>query len=209
MSQRQQLRDDDIHDEDSKVTSKQQISPEYQANFISRLTFWWFNSIVMKGFKKPLDIEDIYAMPHADTAQELHTYFSKTWNEEKNSRDNDANKISLLRALTRAFGLRVLFGWFLIFLSTQSLVYTIYCFFANSLSFLFLVGYVCDLVSPILLARIISYTTSTNAPWYEGLAYAAALWFVQLGSMMFFHHFFHVVMVHAMRVRFAFFQTIC
>ncbi|CAG2106078.1 unnamed protein product, partial [Medioppia subpectinata] len=37
------------------------MNPEETASFLSRVTFWWFNSMIFKGYKKPLATEDMWS----------------------------------------------------------------------------------------------------------------------------------------------------
>eukprot|EP00064_Thunnus_orientalis_P021845 superscaffoldBa00006903_g22013 len=54
----------DISPEDEELVKK---NPEMGAAFLSRITFNWFNSMVVKGYKRPLVQEDMWELNEADS----------------------------------------------------------------------------------------------------------------------------------------------
>ncbi|XP_027764504.1 canalicular multispecific organic anion transporter 1 [Empidonax traillii] len=52
-------------------------NPEVTASFLSSITFEWYSSIVVKGYRKPLEIEDIWELKDKDRTQALSTAFEK------------------------------------------------------------------------------------------------------------------------------------
>uniref|UniRef100_A0A3Q3E371 Uncharacterized protein n=1 Tax=Hippocampus comes TaxID=109280 RepID=A0A3Q3E371_HIPCM len=48
-----------------------QKSPVEDANFLSRFFFWWTSPLLRKGFKKKLDLTDVYKAPSYDLAGNL------------------------------------------------------------------------------------------------------------------------------------------
>lgn len=47
------------------------MNPEVKATFLSRITFNWFNSMVIKGFKRPLVQEDMWDLNEKDSTQTI------------------------------------------------------------------------------------------------------------------------------------------
>ncbi|KAL5708889.1 Multidrug resistance-associated protein 7 [Ranunculus cassubicifolius] len=68
-----------------------------KADLISRLTFWWLNSLMKKGKKKPLQDEDIPQLRKQDCAETCYSVFLEHMNRQKESRP--ATPPSILRAL--------------------------------------------------------------------------------------------------------------
>lgn len=56
--------------------------PENDANFLSRLTFWWLNGLMRTGYKKPLEITDIPKLRPAEVSTTISDEFHAKWNEE-------------------------------------------------------------------------------------------------------------------------------
>ena len=53
--------------------------PETHANVVSRWTFWWFESLVWRGWRRPLEDSDLYDMIADDKAELLSQRFRKAW----------------------------------------------------------------------------------------------------------------------------------
>ncbi|XP_071813084.1 multidrug resistance-associated protein 1-like isoform X5 [Apostichopus japonicus] len=57
--------------------------PEETASFVSRLTFWWFTSLISLGYKKPLETTDLWTLRDRDKASTVVPNFRKHWRAEK------------------------------------------------------------------------------------------------------------------------------
>ncbi|KAJ7325076.1 hypothetical protein JRQ81_018096 [Phrynocephalus forsythii] len=64
----------DIAPEMKEVAKK---NPEITASFLSFITFHWYNSMVVKGYRKPLEMEDVWDMRDADKAEKILGTFDK------------------------------------------------------------------------------------------------------------------------------------
>ncbi|XP_009877002.1 PREDICTED: canalicular multispecific organic anion transporter 1 [Apaloderma vittatum] len=60
---------------ETKETSKK--NPEVTASFLSSITFEWYTSMVFKGFRKPLEIEDVWELKSKDKTQAIYTVLEK------------------------------------------------------------------------------------------------------------------------------------
>ncbi|KAL3882085.1 hypothetical protein ACJMK2_028457, partial [Sinanodonta woodiana] len=70
-----------LHDEESLKS----VCPEVLASFLSRISFWWMNGLIWKGFKKPLTVDDVYALhPHIQSSRVVPR-FNNTWLKEVNT----------------------------------------------------------------------------------------------------------------------------
>lgn len=56
-------------------------SPETTSSFLNRLTMWWFNTICIKGIRKPLEVNDLYELNTKDTSRYLVPKWEKLWDE--------------------------------------------------------------------------------------------------------------------------------
>ncbi|XP_071604685.1 ATP-binding cassette sub-family C member 2 [Heliangelus exortis] len=64
----------DIAPETKEITEK---NPEVTASFLSSITFEWYTSLVFKGYRKPLEIEDIWELKSEDKTQAIYTEMEK------------------------------------------------------------------------------------------------------------------------------------
>ncbi|KAK2842715.1 hypothetical protein Q5P01_012915 [Channa striata] len=88
-----------------------QKSPVEDANCLSRFFFWWTAPLLRKGFRKKLELTDVYKAPSSDLADNLSERLEREWDREVASAKN---KPRLMRALARCFiGPFALFGFLL------------------------------------------------------------------------------------------------
>ncbi|XP_074882256.1 ATP-binding cassette sub-family C member 2 isoform X3 [Buteo buteo] len=52
-------------------------NPEVTASFLSSITFEWYTSMVFKGYRKPLEIEDIWELKGKDKTQAIYAVLEK------------------------------------------------------------------------------------------------------------------------------------
>nr|AAS91646.1 multidrug resistance protein 2 [Canis lupus familiaris] len=57
-------------------------NPSFTASFLSSITFSWYDSIVMKGYKQPLTLEDVWDVDEQITTKALVSKFEKYMVEE-------------------------------------------------------------------------------------------------------------------------------
>eukprot|EP00075_Anas_platyrhynchos_P027019 XP_027316272.1 LOW QUALITY PROTEIN: canalicular multispecific organic anion transporter 1 [Anas platyrhynchos] len=64
----------DIAPEAKEMTKK---NPEVTASFLSSITFEWYSRMVYKGYRKPLEIEDVWDLKDKDKIQAIYGAFEK------------------------------------------------------------------------------------------------------------------------------------
>ncbi|XP_029887240.1 ATP-binding cassette sub-family C member 2 isoform X1 [Aquila chrysaetos chrysaetos] len=64
----------DVAPETKEITKK---NPEVTASFLSSITFAWYTSMVFKGYRKPLEIEDIWELKGKDKTQAIYAVLEK------------------------------------------------------------------------------------------------------------------------------------
>ncbi|NXX99006.1 MRP2 protein, partial [Centropus bengalensis] len=64
----------DIAPETKEIAKK---NPEVTASFLSSITFEWYTSTVFKGYRKPLEIEDIWELKEKDKIQAIYAVLEK------------------------------------------------------------------------------------------------------------------------------------
>ena len=60
-------------------SSVQQTSPEIEASFLSRITFWWFNGLAITGYRKSLTSSDLWTLRDEDKTNTIAPQFDKNW----------------------------------------------------------------------------------------------------------------------------------
>ncbi|NXF74755.1 MRP3 protein, partial [Sclerurus mexicanus] len=67
----------------SPVNTDANPCPELNSGFLSRLTFWWFTSMAIHGYKRPLEEKDLWSLNEDDTSKTIVQQLSKEWDREK------------------------------------------------------------------------------------------------------------------------------
>ncbi|XP_014612656.1 PREDICTED: multidrug resistance-associated protein 1 isoform X4 [Polistes canadensis] len=179
--------------------------PEQNSSFPSRLTFAWFDALAWKGFKKPLEANDLWSMNPEDTATEIVPKFATYWNkiprkEDKlfwsyfsvqNAKasfrkssgqvnfDNTSKKkvSSILPPLCKAFGATFIFG-----------------------AVLKLVQDIMSFISPQLLKLLIRFV-SGGEPLWKGYFYAILLLITATLQTLVLSQYFHRMFLVGLRIR--------
>ncbi|XP_054556333.1 multidrug resistance-associated protein 1-like isoform X3 [Talpa occidentalis] len=60
----------------------QKCSPEKSASFFSKMTYSWFSRIIILGYKKPLEREDLFELNESDSSYSVCSIFEKQWRKE-------------------------------------------------------------------------------------------------------------------------------
>uniref|UniRef100_A0A3Q1G5Y0 ATP binding cassette subfamily C member 3 n=1 Tax=Acanthochromis polyacanthus TaxID=80966 RepID=A0A3Q1G5Y0_9TELE len=166
--------------------------PESTAGFLSKLTFWWFTSLAIKGYKMPLESKDLWSLNHRDTSKVMVPKLLKEWEKEQAKAKSSPEEVevllsnqksaprqpSFLRALIKAFGPYFLIG------SAYKLLQDIITF-----------------VNPQLLRLLIAFTKQKGAPDWWGYTLAMAMFFTALLQTLILHHQFQYCFVAGMNVR--------
>ncbi|BFZ17907.1 hypothetical protein BsWGS_20945 [Bradybaena similaris] len=182
--------------------------PEKDASFLSSITFWWFTSLVVQGYKRSLTQGDLWSLNKEDTAEYVAQKFYKKWNLNKQAPVNavangSVNETSFIfkegSAILATYNpgieeakspKRTLFSalvrtyiWF--FLQAG-----IYKLFQDILTF----------TSPQLLKLLIQFTSSSEYTW-RGYFYTTLLLVVALIQSLLLHQYFHCTFLLGMRIR--------
>jgi ATP-binding cassette subfamily C (CFTR/MRP) protein 1 len=159
-------------DEIAIMEKHQKPCPEVSANFLSRFTFWWFNPLMLLGYKKALEIHDLYLLRDKDLAQNVGSEFVSQWKIESKKQ-----KPSLLKALHRSFG-------------TPFYLAGIIKVFYD----------ITQLASPVFLRWLIEFVADPEMDSYIGYLYAIGLTIMNVIGLILVHQYFHIVMRQGMNV---------
>nr|XP_034987531.1 multidrug resistance-associated protein 6-like [Zootoca vivipara] len=65
----------------SKVGNDANPCPEAGASFVSKITFWWFAGLLWKGYRQPLQAEDLWSLARENSSEDIVTKIEDAWNE--------------------------------------------------------------------------------------------------------------------------------
>nr|CAD7610839.1 unnamed protein product [Timema genevievae] len=102
---------------DANKEEKKRPNPRAKANPLSALLFGWMLKIFWKGYKKDLEMDDLFVPLDEHKSDYLGNKFEKRWNEELSRASKEGRQPSLLRVIMRCFGLSLMgYGLILAFL---------------------------------------------------------------------------------------------
>lgn len=150
--------------------------PEVGASFFNRILFAWMDSLIWKGYRRPLEMKDLWSLTYENASRTIVKRWNKNWRksiakkEEKAERQawastNNSTEVelkgvgkakkeyvSILPTMIRTFGPTFLFG------ASLKL-------FHDCLQF----------VSPQILSALITFTESEDEPVWKGYMYAVLM----------------------------------
>uniref|UniRef100_A0A671T6J6 ATP-binding cassette, sub-family C (CFTR/MRP), member 2 n=1 Tax=Sinocyclocheilus anshuiensis TaxID=1608454 RepID=A0A671T6J6_9TELE len=164
-------------------------NPEARATFLSRITFNWFNSMVIKGYKRPLVQEDMWDLNEKDSSQAICQGFEDIMEEtgkkkekkkKKKKKDSESEYPN---------------SW---------LVPTIAKTFKGVLlesAFFKLIQDLLSFASPQLLKLMISFTQDKSSHAWTGYLYAVLLLVVAFLQSVILQQYFQRCFILGMKVR--------
>lgn len=70
----------------NSTNSDDSITPFANAGFLSKMSFWWLNPLMKKGYKKPLEDKDIPQLGEQDRAECCYSLFMERLNYQKQTK---------------------------------------------------------------------------------------------------------------------------
>ncbi|XP_012937343.1 multidrug resistance-associated protein 1 isoform X1 [Aplysia californica] len=186
----------------------QNPSPEKNSSFLSQITFWWFTSLIVQGYRRPLTQDDLWSLNNEDKTEYLAHKFYKKWNLTKEVNPSPvANGDILETSFIYKEGSAILapYNPHLDESKTpkrslfSALVRTYFWSFMMAAAFKFI--YDCLVfLSPQLLKLLIQFVSSEEYTW-RGYFYASLLLFIALVQSILLHQYFHATFLLGMRLR--------
>ncbi|XP_064006538.1 ATP-binding cassette sub-family C member 3 isoform X2 [Pogoniulus pusillus] len=184
--------------------------PELTSGFLSRLTFWWFTSMVVLGYKKPLEDKDLWSLNEDDTSKVIVQQLSEEWDKEK-AECKPQDEVMYLKKPNHVLnhdGGGPEEAEVLIrdnkqtrkpsFLKALLRAFGPYFFIG---SFFKLIQDLLSFVNPQLLSILISFIKNKDAPAWWGFLIAALMFICAVLQTLVLHQHFQYCFVTGMRLR--------
>lgn len=205
----------------STVVTDPNPCPESTAGFLSTMTFWWFTSMAIKGYKNPLEAKDLWSLNQRDSSKNMVPKLLSEWDKELAKAKSSEPKVQPSQAMyskpspstTNHVGgadgrspeeVEVLLSHqraspkqpsFL-----RALVKAFGPYFLIGSAFKFLQD-VITFVNPQLLRMLISFTKQKDVPDWWGYALAFLMFFTAVLQTLILHQHFQYCFVTGMNVR--------
>uniref|UniRef100_A0A670K068 ABC-type glutathione-S-conjugate transporter n=1 Tax=Podarcis muralis TaxID=64176 RepID=A0A670K068_PODMU len=172
--------------------------PEAGASFASKITFWWFAGLLWKGYRQPLQAEDLWSLARENSSEDIVTKIEDAWNEHyapdhkthlRASRENaeettillqpeHSKSKPLLKAFWNVFGTYFLFGTLGLVLGDV---------------FLFLI--------PKTLSLFLDFITDPEAPYWKGYFYATLMFLLACLETLLEQQYMYMCLVLGVRLK--------
>uniref|UniRef100_A0AAY5EIB0 ABC-type glutathione-S-conjugate transporter n=1 Tax=Electrophorus electricus TaxID=8005 RepID=A0AAY5EIB0_ELEEL len=175
--------------------------PVQDASFLSKILFWWFSGLVIKGYRTPLQAEDLWSLREEDSSEKILSDLEEEWTSHTvpnySSRDatphhpipahctklqklqkEQSSGFCLLRTLARNFGPYFLSGTL--------------CLVVHD-AFMFSI--------PQVLSLLLGFIREDDAPLWKGYFYASLLFLFSCLQSVFNHQYMYSCFSVGMRVK--------
>uniref|UniRef100_A0A1B0D0A2 ABC-type glutathione-S-conjugate transporter n=1 Tax=Phlebotomus papatasi TaxID=29031 RepID=A0A1B0D0A2_PHLPP len=191
-------------------------SPELSSSFLRKLFFQWFDPMTWKGYRRPLEIDDMWDLNTDDRSRSLVPDFDKYWYQsvEKNRTKENAN-INAKKNAQNGYSNGTAFqssshnkphGK-----TNGSVLPAMVKAFGGPFWFAGVLKLIIDLLSfasPQLLGLLIAFTASPEEPLWRGLFYAFLMFGAALLTLFLNGQYFHLTFVVGFRIRSALISAI-
>ncbi|XP_056309877.1 multidrug resistance-associated protein 1-like [Danio aesculapii] len=181
--------------------------PVEDASFLSKLLFWWYGSLVVKGYRSPLKAEDLWSLREEDTSEKIICDLEKEWAKQwakLQQRKSSLNEVqtlgfklsSCVKKLFRKLVKKQCTGFVLFW--TLAKIFGPY-FLAGTL---FLVIQDALMFSiPQVLSLLLGYVRDEDAPLWKGYLFAFSLFLLSCLQSLFNHQYMYTCLTVGMRVK--------
>lgn len=199
----------------SSVVTDPNACPEITAGFISKMTFWWFTSMAIKGYRSPLENKDLWSLNKQDSSVLVVPNLLNEWEVEKSKTQSEPSVkeqaafkkadpgaepnhvsaspeeeevlLSKRKEARQPSFLRALLRAF----GPYFLIGSAFKLLQDLITF----------VNPQLLRMLIDFTKQTNAPLWWGYSLAFLMFGTSLLQTLILHQHFQYCFVTGMRLR--------
>ena len=194
--------------------------PEERATFLSQITWWWLNGLIITGFRRTLERSDLWSLNREDTTQHCAPLFRHSWeNEFRKKQAKLANRPHhnepefLLNTIKKSSEKDPLLQSTVSNSARKSkpenpLFVNCLVILVKSYWFPFLVCGTFKLVhdslifvSPQILSLLIGFVQDTSEPYWHGIVYALILLLVSILQSVVLHQYFQKGFVLGMNIR--------
>ncbi|KFV41915.1 Canalicular multispecific organic anion transporter 2, partial [Gavia stellata] len=194
----------------SPVNTDPNPCPELTSGFLSRLTFWWFTSMAILGYRRPLEDKDLWSLNEDDTSKIIVQQLSEEWEKEKSEckQKEDVTYMKQSNHVLNHVGGGPEEAEVLIrdkkhnrkpsFL--KALLRTFGPYFLIG-SFFKLIQDLLSFVNPQLLSVLIGFIKNKDAPAWWGFLIAALMFICAVLQTLILHQHFQYCFVTGMRLR--------
>ncbi|KAK2857444.1 hypothetical protein Q7C36_005363 [Tachysurus vachellii] len=185
---------------------QQNACPVQDASFLSKMLFWWFSGLVVKGYRTPLQAEDLWSLRDEDTSHKILSDLEEEWTRERTKLQQQEKQLGSSVVLgnrlpDQAQLLRKL-------QKEQSSGFCLLRTLARNFGPYFLSGTLCLVVHdafmfaiPQVLSLLLAFMREQEAPLWKGYFYATLMFLLSCLQSLFNHQYMYSCFTVGMRVK--------
>ncbi|KAK8761772.1 hypothetical protein V5799_026965 [Amblyomma americanum] len=171
--------------------------PEGKASFLSTVIFWWFNGLITRGFREPLQLSDMWDLDKVNATKHVALQFDRFYRNQKQRKKPLPEKGAAEEiGPTSSPHVGIMAPLFRTFLPELILI-----------GFFRLAGSLLTFVNPVALDMLITFINSDQPAWRGGV-FAAAMFFASMGESLCFSQYEYRIFLVSMRMRSAMINAI-
>uniref|UniRef100_A0A8C1M1U9 ABC-type glutathione-S-conjugate transporter n=1 Tax=Cyprinus carpio TaxID=7962 RepID=A0A8C1M1U9_CYPCA len=171
--------------------------PVQDASFLSKILFWW---LLFKGYRSPLQAEDLWSLREEDTSEKIISDLEEEWTAEQENHLSTSIALGS-RLPEQAQFLRKI-------QKEQSSGFCLLRTLARSFGPYFLTGTLCLMVHdafmfsvPQVLSLLLGFMKDEDAPLWKGYFYASLMFLLSCLQSIFNHQYTYTCFTVGMRVK--------
>uniref|UniRef100_A0A8C3I4M5 ABC-type glutathione-S-conjugate transporter n=1 Tax=Chrysemys picta bellii TaxID=8478 RepID=A0A8C3I4M5_CHRPI len=191
----------------SKAVNDSSPCPELGASFVSKITFWWFSGLVWKGYRQPLQADDLWSLMKENSSEEIVSQFEREWKKYCN-RAKNTESIKYKKDQQSGAGLVETEETQVLLQPEQGQSEPLLKAFWNMFGTYFLLGtlslVICDVFLfsvPKILSLFLEFIMDREAPNWRGYFYATLLFLLACLQTLFEQRYMYVCLVLGMRLK--------
>ncbi|XP_059413452.1 multidrug resistance-associated protein 1 [Carassius carassius] len=180
--------------------------PVEDASFLSKVLFWWYGRLVVKGYRSPLQAEDLWSLREEDTSEKIICDLEKEWAkqwakmQQQGSTLNGAQalgyKLSEQTQLLRKLHKEQISGFCLL----RTLAKNFGPYFLTGTLFLVIQDAFMFSI-PQVLSLLLGFVRDEDAPLWKGYLFAFLMFLLSCLQSLFNHQYMYTCFSVGMRVK--------
>uniref|UniRef100_A0A7N6ALG0 ABC-type glutathione-S-conjugate transporter n=1 Tax=Anabas testudineus TaxID=64144 RepID=A0A7N6ALG0_ANATE len=191
---------------EGKTVLEKNPCPVKDASFLSKILFWWFTGLVVKGYRTPLAAEDLWTLREEDTSNKIISELQEDWTAECAKLQKQEKALASGAALgsrlpDQAQLLRKL-------QKEQSSGFFLFRTLVRKFGPYFLTGTLCIIFHdafmfaiPQVLSLLLGFMRDEDAPLWKGYFYATLMFLLSCLQSLFNHQYMYTCFTVGMRVK--------
>uniref|UniRef100_A0A673H1H8 ABC-type glutathione-S-conjugate transporter n=1 Tax=Sinocyclocheilus rhinocerous TaxID=307959 RepID=A0A673H1H8_9TELE len=173
--------------------------PVEDASFLSKVLFWWYGRLAVKGYRSPLQAEDLWSLREEDTSEKIICDLEKEWAKQESALNGAqalGYKLSEQTQLLRKLHKEQISGFCLL----RTL--------AKNFGPYFLTGTLCLVIQdafmfsiPQVLSLLLGFVRDEDAPLWKGYLFAFLMFLLSCLQSLFNHQYMYACFTVGMRVK--------